>query len=214
MNMTDYRASLYHRVLRWREEHISEKRFILILSFLVGIFTALAAWVLKWIIHLIETFLTENFDVTQANGLYLLYPVVGIFLTGLFVRYIVRDDISHGVTKILYAISRRQARIKRHNVWSSVVASGITIGFGGSVGAEAPIVLTGSAIGSNLGRVFHMEHKTLRLLVGCGAAGGVAGIFKAPIAGLVFTLEVLVIELTMASLLPLLISCVSAATFS
>ena len=214
MNMTDYRASLYHRVLRWREEHISEKRFILILSFLVGIFTALAAWVLKWIIHLIETFLTENFDVTQANGLYLLYPVVGIFLTGLFVRYIVRDDISHGVTKILYAISRRQARIKRHNVWSSVVASGITIGFGGSVGAEAPIVLTGSAIGSNLGRVFHMEHKTLMLLVGCGAAGAVAGIFKAPIAGLVFTLEVLMIDLTMASLLPLLISCVTAATFS
>ena len=214
MNMTDYRASLYHRVLRWREEHISEKRFILILSFLVGIFTALAAWVLKWIIHLIETFLTENFDVTQANGLYLLYPVVGIFLTGLFVRYIVRDDISHGVTKILYAISRRRARIKRHNVWSSVVASGITIGFGGSVGAEAPIVLTGSAIGSNLGRVFHMEHKTLMLLVGCGAAGAVAGIFKAPIAGLVFTLEVLMIDLTMASLLPLLISCVTAATFS
>lgn len=214
MNMTDYRASLYHRVLRWREEHISEKRFILILSFLVGIFTALAAWVLKWIIHLIETFLTENFDVTQANGLYLLYPVIGIFLTGLFVRYIVRDDISHGVTKILYAISRRQARIKRHNVWSSVVASGITIGFGGSVGAEAPIVLTGSAIGSNLGRVFHMEHKTLMLLVGCGAAGAVAGIFKAPIAGLVFTLEVLMIDLTMASLLPLLISCVTAATFS
>lgn len=212
--MTEYRNSLYHRVLSWREAHISERRFILVLSFLVGIFTALAAWVLKWIIHFIEAFLTENFDVTQANGLYLLYPVVGIFLTGLFVRYIVRDDISHGVTKILYAISRRQARIKRHNVWSSVVASGITIGFGGSVGAEAPIVLTGSAIGSNLGRVFHMEHKTLMLLVGCGAAGAVAGIFKAPIAGLVFTLEVLMIDLTMASLLPLLISCVTAATFS
>ena len=214
MDMTDYRASLYHRLLRWREAHISEKHFILFLSFLVGIFTALAAWVLKWIIHFIEAFLTENFDTTQANWLYLLYPVVGIFLTGLFVRYIVRDDISHGVTKILYAISRRQARIKPHNVWSSVVASGITIGFGGSVGAEAPIVLTGSAIGSNLGRVFHMEHKTLMLMVGCGAAGAVAGIFKAPIAGLVFTLEVLMIDLTMASLLPLLISCVTAATFS
>ena len=125
-----------------------------------------------------------------------------------------KDDIGHGVTKILYAISRRQGRIKRHNVWSSVIASGITIGFGGSVGAEAPIVLTGSAIGSNLGSVFKMEHKTLMLLVGCGAAGAIAGIFKAPIAGLVFTLEVLMIDLTMASLLPLLISSVTAATVS
>lgn len=214
MNTDTRQLSLLQQLIRWREEHISEKRFVLLLSFLVGIFTALAAWVLKMLIHQIEAFLTENFDTTQANGLYLLYPVVGIFLTGLFVRNIVRDDIGHGVTKILYAISRRQGRIKRHNVWSSVIASSITIGFGGSVGAEAPIVLTGSAIGSNLGRMFRMEHKTLMLLVGCGAAGAVAGIFKAPIAGLVFTLEVLMIDLTMASLLPLLISCVTAATFS
>ena len=146
--------------------------------------------------------------------MYLVYPVVGIFLAGWFVRNIVKDDISHGVTKILYAISRRQGRIKRHNIWSSTIASAITIGFGGSVGAEAPIVLTGSAIGSNLGSVFKMEHRTLMLLVGCGAAGAIAGIFKAPIAGLVFTLEVLMIDLTMSSLLPLLISAVTAATVS
>lgn len=214
MEMPIEKKNLLQKFIGWREEHISEKHFILIISFLVGILTAFAAWILKLLIHQIETFLTENFDVTQANGLYLLYPVIGIFLTGLFVRSIVRDDISHGVTKILYAISRRQGRIKRHNVWSSVIASGITIGFGGSVGAEAPIVLTGSAIGSNLGRAFKMEHQTLMLLVGCGAAGAVAGIFKAPIAGLVFTLEVLMIDLTMASLLPLLVSCVTAATFS
>lgn len=214
MEMLGEKKNLFQKFIGWREEHISEKHFILIISFLVGVLTAFAAWILKLLIHQIETFLTENFDVTQANGLYLLYPVIGIFLTGLFVRNIVRDDISHGVTKILYAISRRQGRIKRHNVWSSVIASAITIGFGGSVGAEAPIVLTGSAIGSNLGRVFKMEHHTLMLLVGCGAAGAVAGIFKAPIAGLVFTLEVLMIDLTMASLLPLLVSCVTAATFS
>ena len=109
--------SFYRRLLRFREKHIKEKQFILLLSFLVGIFTALAAWVLKWLIHEIELFLTDNFDVTGANWLYLIYPVVGIFLTGLFVRNIVRDDISHGVTKILYAISRRQGRIKPHNVW-------------------------------------------------------------------------------------------------
>lgn len=212
--MQDEKPSLMQRLILWREKNISEKHFILMLSFFVGILTALAALILKYLIHLIQNFLTDNFDTTGANYLYLVYPVIGIFLTGLFIRNIVKDDIGHGVTKILYAISRRQGRIKRHNVWSSVIASGITIGFGGSVGAEAPIVLTGSAIGSNLGSVFKMEHKTLMLLVGCGAAGAIAGIFKAPIAGLVFTLEVLMIDLTMASLLPLLISSVTAATVS
>ncbi len=206
--------TFFQRFLLWREKKIKEKQFILILSFLVGIFTALAAFILKELIHWIERFLTDNFDVTEANYLYLVYPVVGIFLAGLFVRHVVKDDIGHGVTKILYAISRRQGRIKRHNVWSSIIASSITIGFGGSVGGEAPIVLTGSAIGSNLGSTFKMEQRTLMLLVGCGAAGAIAGIFKAPIAGLVFTLEVLMIDLTMASLLPLLISSVTAATVS
>ena len=209
--MTD-KKSLFQRLLLWREKKIKDKHFILILSFAVGIITALAASLLKFLIEYIKHFLTENFDSTGVNWLYLVYPVVGIFLTGLFIRNVVRDDISHGVTKILYAISRRQSRIKRHNTWSSLFASAITIGFGGSVGAEAPIVLTGSAIGSNLGSAFKMEHRTLMLLVGCGAAGAVAGIFKAPIAGLVFTLEVLMIDLTMGSLLPLLVSSVTAAT--
>ncbi len=214
MSTTEVKEGWLQRFTAWREKNIKEKQFILILSFLVGICTALAALILKLLIHYIQQFLTENFDTTEANYLYLVYPVVGIFLTGLFVRYVVKDDISHGVTKILYAISRRQGRIKRHNTWSSIIASSITIGCGGSVGAEAPIVLTGSAIGSNLGSLFKMEHRTLMLLVGCGAAGAVAGIFKAPIAGLVFTLEVLMIDLTMTSLLPLLISAVTAATLS
>lgn len=212
--MRTEKISLLQRFIFWREKHIQEKQFILILSLVVGICTATAALILKFLIHLIQNLLTDNFNATGANYLYLVYPVVGILLAGLFVRNIVKDDISHGVTKILYAISRRQGRIKRHNIWSSTIASAITIGFGGSVGAEAPIVLTGSAIGSNLGSVFKMEHKTLMLLIGCGAAGAVAGIFKAPIAGLVFTLEVLMIDLTMASLLPLLITSVTAATVS
>ena len=214
MKTSQDKFDLLQRFIRWREKHITNKQFILILSFLVGIFTALAAYVLKFLVEYIKEFLTENFDPMGANWLYLVYPVAGIFITSLFIRKVVRDDISHGVTKILYAISRKQSRIKRHNIWSSVCASAITIGCGGSVGAEAPIVLTGSAIGSNLGSVFRMDHKTLMLLVGCGAAGAVSGIFKAPIAGLVFTLEVLMIDLTMASLLPLLITSVTAASVS
>lgn len=208
------KKSILERFNEWREKNVKLKRFVLVLSFVVGILTALAAYLLKFLIEWIKEFLTENFDITGVNWLYLVYPVVGILLTGLFVRNIVKDDISHGVTKILYAISRKQSRIKRHNTWSSLIASAITIGFGGSVGAEAPIVLTGSAIGSNLGSAFRLEHRTLMLLVGCGAAGAVSGIFKAPIAGLVFTLEVLMIDLTMGSLLPLLVSSVTAATLS
>ncbi len=202
------------RFIQWREKHISAKNFTLILAVLVGLCAAFAALVLKTLIHTVQHFLTENFTTDGANYLYLLYPVVGIFIAGLFIRYIVRDDIGHGVTKILYAISRKQAHIRPHNMYSSVIASSITIGFGGSVGAEAPIVLTGSAIGSNLGRLFRVDARTMMLLVGCGAAGAVAGIFKAPIAGLVFTIEVLLIDLTMSSLMPLLISSVTAATVS
>lgn len=202
------------QIIRWRYNHISEKKFLLFVSFLVGIFTALAACLLKNIIHLIQHLLTYNFQADQANYLYLIYPVMGILIAGLYVKYIVKDDISHGVTKILYAISQGKSRIKPHNVYTSVVASSITIGFGGSVGAEAPIVLTGAAIGSNLGRMFRMEQKYLMVLLGCGAAGAIAGIFKAPIAGLVFVIEVLMLDLTLASIMPLLISSVTAATIS
>lgn len=206
--------SLFYKFLIWREQNIKEKHFVLFVSFLVGICTAVAATLLKKIIDIIQHFLTHNMEATQANYMYLIYPVVGILLAGLFVKYIVRDDISHGVTKILYALSQRKSRIKPHNMWSSIVASSVTIGMGGSVGAEAPIVLTGAAIGSNLGRLFRMEQKTLMLLVGCGAAGAIAGIFKAPIAGLVFVIEVLMLDLTMTSVMPLLISSVTAATVS
>ena len=194
----------------WRVAHVSDKMFLLILAFMVGILAAVAATVLHGLINQIVALLTGKFQADSYNWLYLVYPVIGIYLTSLFVRYVVKDNISHGITRILYAISSNRSRLKAHNTWSSVIASAITIGFGGSVGAEAPIVLTGSAIGSNLGQLFKLDNKTLMTLVGCGAAGAIAGIFKAPIAGLVFTLEVLMIDLTMASLLPILVSCVTA----
>lgn len=192
----------------------SQGRLVIALSLVVGLFTGLAAFVLKFLVEEIEDLLTEGFDATQMNWLYLVYPAVGILLTSLFIRHVVRDDISHGVTKILYAISRKRARIRPHNRWSSVLASSITIGFGGSVGAEAPIVLTGSAIGSDLGKRFHLPPQTLMLLVGCGAAGAVAGIFKAPIAGLMFVIEVLMLDLTMRSLLPLLTTSITSVCVS
>lgn len=204
----------YKRFLVWKTKHITQAHLLLFISFLIGILTALAAWILKSLIHIIQKFLTSYIISEDQNYLYLIYPVVGIFIAGLFVRYIIKDDISHGITKILYAISQRKSFIKLHNVYSSVIASSITIGFGGSVGAEAPIVLTGSAIGSNLGRFFKVEQRYLMLLIGCGAAGAIAGIFKAPIAGLVFVIEVLMLDLTLFTVLPLLVSSVTAATFS
>ncbi|MGI5974271.1 MAG: chloride channel protein [Paludibacter sp.] len=202
------------KMIAWREENVPQRHFILMLSFVVGILTSLAANLLKYLIHLIHVLLTESFSRDQVNYWYLLFPAIGILLASLFVRHVVKDDISHGVTKILYAISQRKSIIKLHNVWSSLVSSSITIGFGGSVGAEAPIVLTGSAIGSNLGRFFNMDKKTLMLLVGCGAAGAVSGIFKAPIAGLMFTLEVLMFDMTLGAVVPIIISSVTATTLS
>ena len=170
---------------------------------------ALLAAFLKFIIHHTERFLLLGID--EHSYLYLILPALGILLSLLFVRYVVRDDISHGVTKVLSAISQRKSRLKPHNTWSSLIASAITIGFGGSVGAESPIVLTGAAIGSNFGRLFRLEQRNLMLLIGCGVAGALGGIFKAPITGLVFVIEVLLLDLTMASVLPLLVSSVSAA---
>ena len=194
--------------------YLSDRQMMLLLSLLIGFFASVAAWVLHTIIHQIQILLTTGFETSRSNWLYLIFPIIGIYLTSLFIKYIVRDNISHGITRVLYALATKRSKLKGHNCWSSVIASSITIGFGGSVGAEAPIVLTGSAIGSNLGQLFHLDNKKLMVLVGCGASAAIAGIFKAPIAGLVFTLEILMVDLTMASLLPILISCVTATVFS
>ena len=220
MNITDSTIStesgrihgLFMKLVLWREKHIGEKPFVIFLALLVGLLGGIAALILKWLIHSISTLLTSHIAPTHGNWLFFLWPAIGVLITLLFVRFVVRDNISHGVTRVLYAISKNKSRLKRHNTYTSLIASSITIGFGGSVGAEGPIVFTGAAIGSTLGQAFRMSPRVLMIMVGCGAAAGIAGIFKAPIAGMLFTLEVLMIDLTTVSVMPLLISSITGAT--
>ncbi len=202
------------KVRQWRERHINERTLVILLALVIGIAAGLAAVLLKWLIGFIGGLITSAMTVSSGNWLYLVFPAVGILLASLYVRYVVRDNISHGVTRVLYAIALKKSRLKRHNMYASLIASSVTIGFGGSVGAEGPIVFTGAAIGSNLGQRFRLSPNLLMMLVGCGAAAGIAGIFKAPIAGLLFTVEVLMLDLTAGSAIPLIIASVAGATVS
>ncbi|MDM8003446.1 MAG: chloride channel protein [Bacteroidota bacterium] len=205
--------NLLFRQIRQIKTLLAEQQTqIYILSFVVGLVCALAAVVMKNAIHYTHVLFTQGVMKGAGGVLSLAYPLFGIFLTILAVKYIVKDNISHGISRVLYAISRRKSYIKPHNNWSSILTSSLTIGFGGSVGAEAPIVLTGASIGSNIGRYFKLNYKYVTLLLGCGAAAAISGIFKAPIGGILFTLEVLMLDLTMSSIVPLLISSVTAAT--
>ena len=201
-------------LLAWREKHIDEKSFVVMLALVVGIASGLAAVLLKFLIGWIGALVESTTAWTEIHYQYLIFPLVGILLASLYVRYLVRDNISHGVTRVLYAIALKKSRLKVKNMYASLVASSMTIGFGGSVGAEGPIVFTGAAIGSNLGQAFRLSPHTLMLLVGCGAAAGIAGIFKAPIAGLLFTVEVLMLDLTAGSAIPLIVASVTGATVS
>ncbi|OFX86771.1 MAG: chloride channel protein [Bacteroidetes bacterium GWF2_33_16] len=201
------------QVLIWRNKHVSERQLVIILSFVIGILSGLAAVILKNTVHSTHYFLSNQFE-SGFNYLYLIFPIVGITLTVLYVKYFVKDKIGHGVSRILYALSKNDGRIKSHNNYSSIIASTLTIGFGGSVGVEAPIVLTGASIGSTLGHFFRLHFKSVAVLIACGAAGAIGGIFKAPIAGLVFTLEVIMLDLTLTSIVPLLISSVTGATIA
>jgi CIC family chloride channel protein len=200
--------------LEKRISEISEKNLIYILSLLVGILSGTAAFMLKNFIFYVSHFLTRHFKASTESFFYLAYPMIGILISLVIVKYVIKDDISHGISKILSVLSKKGSQIKAHNMFSSMVTSGFTIGFGGSVGAESPIVYTGAAIGSNISRLFKLNQNQIRLLIGCGATGAIAGIFKAPIAGIMFTLEVLMLDLTMASIIPLLISGITAATMA
>lgn len=215
LNIADLKqkaSELFMKFVLWRQQHIKEKTFVSILALFVGVFAGFAALLLKTLIHFISDMLTSHVQISGGNYLYLIYPALGILITGIYVRYVVKDNISHGVTRVLHSISQNKSRLKPHNIYTSVTASSITIGFGGSVGAEGPIVYTGAAIGSNLGSIFRLSPRVLMIMVGCGAAAGIAGIFKAPIAGLLFAIEVLMLDLTTVSIMPLLIASITSAT--
>lgn len=200
----------FNPISRW-----SERNQLLVLSLVVGIVVGLAAVLLKTLISVIQEGLRDAFGGVLGGSLYYLaLPGIGMLLAMLFCKYVIKDSIGHGVTKALQAVSRHESRIKPHNMWSSVAASSVTIGFGGSVGAEAPIVYTGAAIGSNFARYMGLSYRSMTVLLGCGAAAAVAGIFKAPLAGVLFVLEILLFNISMTSMMPLLLSTVSATVVS
>ena len=194
--------------------NLQERNKLLIMSLLVGIASGAAAVILIKLIHLVQHLLASAMAGSTHALLYLVLPGIGMLISLLLLKYVVKDNISHGVTKVLQAVSQNESRIKPHNMWSSILTSSVTIGFGGSVGAEAPIVYTGAAIGSNFARYAGMSHRGMTILIGCGAAGAIAGIFKAPLAGVLFTLEILLFNISMNSMMPLLLSTVSAAVVS
>jgi len=204
----------YRKLLTFREKYFSPQGFLILLSFIVGLLGGLAAVILKNIVHYTHELVTKSIVVDRVSFLYFALPLVGIFLTVLFVRYFVRDKISHGVTRILYAISRRKGDLRPHNTYSSMIASTLTVSLGGSVGLEAPIVMTGSAFGSNTAKIFKLNFKAKTLLIGCGAAGAIAGIFNAPVAAIIFAIEVLMLDLTLSSIMPLMISAVTGTVVS
>ncbi|MFI3283268.1 MAG: chloride channel protein [Rikenellaceae bacterium] len=207
----------YERLYRWflrLSRRLSERQMMIVLAIVVGALAGLGTYVFEVVLHTIKECLVNWLPEDISYPMFLVYPLIGIILVTLFVKYIVRDNISEGVTRVLYAISKRNSQLPQHNTWSSVVASSTTIGFGGSVGPEAPIVLTGAAIGSNVGRIARLNYKNTTLLLCCGAAAALAAIFKAPITGLVFVLEILMLDITVSSIIPLLIASITATTMS
>ena len=208
-------SSTKERISDWllgRVKGLSNRQMMVLLAVIVGALAGMGTYLFEMLLYGIRSALVTWFPVDRAHFLYLIYPAAGIVLATLFVKYIVKDEISEGVTRVLYAMSRRDSRIASHNCWTSIVGGATTIGFGGSVGPEAPIVLTGAAIGSNVGKLARLNYKELTLLLCCGAGAAVAAIFKAPITGVVFVLEILMLDITASSIIPLLVSSVSATT--
>jgi CIC family chloride channel protein len=194
----------------WRLKHIKDRPFILILSAFIGFTSGLGAVLIKNSVHFIQSLLTKGFARDYHNLLYFAYPVIGILLSVLIARFIIKQRVGHGIPTVLYSISRQNGLIRKHNMFSSIITSALTVGFGGSVGLEGPTVATGAAIGSNIGRALHLNYKTRVLLIGCAAAGAMSAIFKSPVAAIVFAIEVIMLDLTLSSLVPLLLASISA----
>ena len=209
-----FRADRIYPLFLRLTRRLSNRQMMMLLAVVVGVLAGVGTYLFEILLYAIKNGLTNWFPVDSAHFLFLIYPAVGIILATLFVKYIVRDNISEGVTRVLYAMSSRNSRIAAHNCWTSVVGGATTIGFGGSVGPEAPIVLTGAAIGSNIGRLARLNYKNSTLLLCCGAGAALAAIFKAPITGVVFVLEILMLDITAGSVIPLLISSVTATTMA
>ncbi|WP_299102670.1 chloride channel protein [uncultured Alistipes sp.] len=209
-----FRADRIYPLFLRLTRRLSNRQMMMLLAVVVGVLAGVGTYLFEILLYAIKNGLTNWFPVDSAHFLFLIYPAVGIILATLFVKYIVRDNISEGVTRVLYAMSSRNSRIATHNCWTSVVGGATTIGFGGSVGPEAPIVLTGAAIGSNIGRLARLNYRNSTLLLCCGAGAALAAIFKAPITGVVFVLEILMLDITAGSVIPLLISSVTATTMA
>ena len=208
------KKSLLGRFLVWRLKHVSDRQFISFMAVLIGITSGIAAVIIKNSVHFISTLLQDNSSDQYQNILYVIYPTIGILVAVLFIKFVIRRPVRHGIPNVLYSISKTNGQINRHNMFSSIVTSAFTVGFGGSVGLEGPTVATGAALGSNIGRLFHLNYKQVTLLLGCACAGAMASIFKAPIAAIVFAMEVIMLDLTMWSLVPLLLASASAVLTS
>jgi len=208
------RTRIIIKIFKWRIKHIKDRQFILILSVIIGLASGFAAVIIKNLVHFIQSSLTSGFDREEFNYLYFIFPTIGILITVIFVKFILRQRVGHGIPSVLHAISKTNGKLKSHNLYSSIITSALTVGFGGSVGLEGPTVATGAAIGSNLGKLLRLNYKQILTLLGCASAGAMAAIFKAPIAAIVFALEVIMLNLSMASLVPLLIASVTGALTS
>lgn len=202
------------KFLIWRVKHVSNKNFVILLAGIIGLISGLAAVILKESVHFIQHQLISEFAIENGNYYYIGFPLVGILITVAISKFALKEHLGHGITQILYDISKNSALIKRSKMFSRMLTSAITVGFGGSVGLEAPIVVTGSAIGSNVGRLMHLNYKKRILLIGCGAAGAISAIFNSPIAGVIFSMEVILADVTIAMFIPLLIASVTGALVS
>ena len=203
-----------NQFLIWRVKHIQQKHFLLFLSIIVGLLSGLVAVILKNTVHFIQQLITKGFSQELHNYLYFIFPLIGLFLTVVFVRFLIKKPVGYGIPGVLYSISKKNSLIKSSSIYTSIISSALTAGFGGSAGLEGPTVSASGALGSNLGRLLKLDYKTTTLLIGCGAVGAMSGMFNAPIAALVFALEVFMFDLTLTSMIPFLIASVTAAVTS